>query len=536
MTSSDKSRVTSLYRRELVVALALGVFGFVVYSSLSLNAPLWRDEAITAWIIQLPAASDIVAALERDSGAPAIYFLLRAWSALFGLSDSALRLLPITVSSLGLASIYLVGRRMVGDWAAVLGTMWMVVNGSAADSAGQVRMYCLLPALGVLAVCAWGRFILAGRFWPGLAGALACLGLLYSHNIGVVMFAALQIGFLIVWLPQWVRLGLDRGVLMRWVGLQVLVVVGYLPWLPVLMAQVDNDVIPWAAPPTVFSAFLVMLAYLWSVYPFFYLGLAAILLVVPTTLLVLAVPVLSSSPTMRPTRMLLALSLVGFVLAYVASFRGSAFEYRYVSPFLAPLSLAVCGILVELGGRYKVLIAVPVVMLAMQASELAANWGRLSVPSNARFVVQRLQSLAATGDVIVVPWQPSAPLVSHYLPADFGEQLMFPELSRIEVINWSRARGLLADEQASLDFIAALMDRLDAGRTIWVVARREAAGGKVGESNPHLELEDDRERAIIKALENGSGSTARWVDFPEAFRMEYMLLRFSSDASEDDPR
>lgn len=149
---------------------------------------LWVDEAYTAWLARQPLGS-MLAALRLDD-APALFYLgQRAVVRLLGDSEAALRLLP---AACGLGTVALAwgfcrrhAPRAALFSAAALGFSTLLVFYSR-----QARAYSLVHLLGTALL--WAAISLRRRPSPrhAAAFAVAALGILYSHNLGVLLVAS----------------------------------------------------------------------------------------------------------------------------------------------------------------------------------------------------------------------------------------------------------------------------------------------------------------------------------------------------------
>ncbi len=199
---------------------------------------LWIDEAYCA-VLARRSPADIHAALQLDSSPPLFYDLLHGWRALFGESEAALRAMSLALSCVVICLLlFRAGRflsscpqrgRRAATWAAAL---W-AVSPSALGYAHEVRNYALLATTGLGLTLAVLRYLERGeRRWlvpVVLIGSAAA----YTHNVAWVLMGALGVAAIVRTrsLARLVPLALAFAV----------VVAGYVPWLAVLMRQMDDS-------------------------------------------------------------------------------------------------------------------------------------------------------------------------------------------------------------------------------------------------------------------------------------------------------
>ena len=165
-----------------------------------------------------------------DEVCPPLYaVLLNGWMRAFGDSDIAIRLLSCLTSLAGVASVYLVGRSLIGPQAAIYASLLMAISPFDIAYAQEARMYSLCELTAVLS---FGSLIMLCRF-PSrhfilllVTYVVATWAMINSHY--TTLFIALSGGF---WgLLQILRtrsLKLFLALSAAWLSIAVL----WLPWL-----------------------------------------------------------------------------------------------------------------------------------------------------------------------------------------------------------------------------------------------------------------------------------------------------------------
>ncbi|HLZ30992.1 MAG TPA: glycosyltransferase family 39 protein [Chloroflexota bacterium] len=187
---------------------------------------LWYDEGISAF--QLTRSfPDIVGAAALDTHPPLYYETLKAWADVFGSSELGLRSLSAVCGLLAVVLTWLIGRRLFGPLVASVAALLLAVAPLAVYYSQEVRMYAQVTALGLLAVYAYTR----RNDW---LYAVAGIATLYSQYLGVALLLALNLHALVWWRTR------TRREWLTWLAANVVVAVGFLPWLPTFLAQQNH--------------------------------------------------------------------------------------------------------------------------------------------------------------------------------------------------------------------------------------------------------------------------------------------------------
>jgi hypothetical protein len=130
-----------------LAALGAICFGIVMRLSARPGAPLWLDEAATGAIVSQTDFSSFIREAYWEVSSPLYFLLLKPWTAVFGLSDGALRFPSVIFSAAAPIAIALV--RLPGIsrtdrlvWAALI-ALWIPGAGFAQDARCYALVLCL---------------------------------------------------------------------------------------------------------------------------------------------------------------------------------------------------------------------------------------------------------------------------------------------------------------------------------------------------------------------------------------------------------
>jgi len=203
--------------------------------------PLWLDEAVTHWTVQVGPLAILAGA--RTDGTPPLHFLL-VWivTRLFGDGEHALRLVSLVAAVAMVPAGYVVGRRRIGERGGVLAAAAIGASPLVHYYAVEARNYALLQLLVLLTLGSTSRALENPRRWEAWGVLSAVLALaLYAHNWSVFLLPAPVVAALIG------KGGPRPSVAARACAAAGLALVIYLPWLPQALESASQGVGDWIA-------------------------------------------------------------------------------------------------------------------------------------------------------------------------------------------------------------------------------------------------------------------------------------------------
>ena len=261
---ADERRTRTLYWLALLAILLAAAF--LRFYRLDASS-LWSDEGNT-WAMLGRTYSEIAHAAAADIHPPGYYWLLKLWSGIFGASAWAMRSFSAAAGVLLVLVVERIGRllaaeRAIKRWLPLLAAFIAAVNPLLVYYSQEARMYMLLALAG--AGLFWA--MLAGRLWafqgdgpPGRQSSrkggfqegwvayvgyvfFAALGLWTHYSFAIVLAAAN-----LAWVVRWaaLRFGPARSPLAAWralafwIGINLVALLVFLPWLPTAVARIAN--------------------------------------------------------------------------------------------------------------------------------------------------------------------------------------------------------------------------------------------------------------------------------------------------------
>ncbi|MBK8026087.1 MAG: glycosyltransferase family 39 protein [Chloroflexi bacterium] len=343
-----KLRLTTSRTLLLVVFITLLGTAFRLYR---LNAvPLRGDEAFTVlhWMRE-PLSQTFANIVTVDPQGPVNYVLYRAYALVIGSQEQVVRFLPALLSVIGIPLLFALGHRLSGRRVGLLAALLWAVHPFAIWHAQDARSYAVWSVASPLALWLGLRALSHGRRLDWVLYVAAAVLSLYVYYLEVFPLAALSLWVVCLYCLGCTRRGVragnsswrwlvDRPMVVRWIGAQVVVGLLVAPWY--LQERLLSGG-GYAGTSTGFSFERLWLEFL----PMLYFG-EAIPFEVLAPILALGVLLLTSlillmSVRWRETALLLFLVVVPVVGLSFLSLRLSVFAPRYVLSVSVALVLLV---------------------------------------------------------------------------------------------------------------------------------------------------------------------------------------------------
>ncbi len=218
---------------------------------------LWVDELYS--IIPTNPANSFAFIYENCRDQPPLYyFLLNAWFKLIAYSDYWGRFFSAVLGVFGVGAMYLLGSEIKDRATGYVSAFITALNFFHIQYSQEVRFYSLLFLLTVLSYLYFIRSVRKPALVNFGVYTITSIGLSYTHYFGPVVLIAQAITFLVIIMlgkrdPKFILYGFLSGVLM---------LVAYIPWLPIITSDMNITEF-WALKPS---------PLFWGLYYYMYLG------------------------------------------------------------------------------------------------------------------------------------------------------------------------------------------------------------------------------------------------------------------------
>ncbi len=203
---------------------------------------LWHDEGISLRLAER-SLPDLVDATSRDIHPPGYYLTLKSWIAFAGTTEFGLRSLSAFWGILAAAATFALGRRLFDLPAATVAAILVAANPFAVYYGQETRMYAQLGAFSMLGLWLLVTMLAEAERKPDYrrlfprAGSLAVVNVLglYTHYTYPFTLAVQSIYFGWWWIKH-----RDSTTGLTYVGLNVVTLVLFAPWLPTAYDQITT--------------------------------------------------------------------------------------------------------------------------------------------------------------------------------------------------------------------------------------------------------------------------------------------------------
>ncbi len=233
---------TGVRRPLIALAFLLLLAAFLRFYALD-HSSLWSDEG-NSWAMTGRAWGEIAPAAAADIHPPGYYWLLKAWTLLFGDSAGALRALSALAGVGVVALVYLIARQLAGDdgrwrWFPLAAAAVAALNPLQIYYGQEARMYMLLALAGCGLMAATlalleRRTEVRPPLAPAAGYVVAAAAGLWLHYSFPILLAAAGLGYLWIWWRtdrRWPALG--------WFALlNLLALALFALWLPTALASI----------------------------------------------------------------------------------------------------------------------------------------------------------------------------------------------------------------------------------------------------------------------------------------------------------
>jgi 4-amino-4-deoxy-L-arabinose transferase-like glycosyltransferase len=203
----------------LLILLAAAILRFSLLDSKS----LWYDEAYTV--------DDALSSQEHiwrtepnriDSHPPLYYSGMHYWVRVVGTSETAARLPSVLISTVGIAVIFLLARRLFGIQVALLSAALLAVSPLDHWYAQEARMYIFMAVILLLAA-----YLLTWQSWWSILplGIVLTAGLYTDYTM-----LLLWIGLSAVWFIWWWEQGQPTEAFIIWFTSAAIALILFVPW------------------------------------------------------------------------------------------------------------------------------------------------------------------------------------------------------------------------------------------------------------------------------------------------------------------
>lgn len=228
----------------VVISIVIGIF--LRFQHLTLGS-LWLDELHTMNEANpQKSMKEVIDQVKAFEAIPPFYFLsIHIWFKLFDFNDFYARLFSAVAGCMGIGVIYLCGLKMYNRRVALFAAALTALNYFHISYSQDARPYALLFFLSALSCYFFVRVLQNINFKNSLFYDFSGLLLIYTHYFGVLLLIA---QYLLIFSFVLFDRKERKNLLIHFGLAALLIVLGYLPWMPAMFNSLGNASF-WAPVP-----------------------------------------------------------------------------------------------------------------------------------------------------------------------------------------------------------------------------------------------------------------------------------------------
>lgn len=219
----------------LIALLGCAIFASFLSLAIGLRQSVWFDEAYSILLAE-HSWTEIVRLTAADVHPPVYYWLLKAWMAIFGSGELALRSMSALFLGLSVGSAGLLLRRLFGAKTALLALPFVVLAPFLLRYGFEIRMYALVSFIGIASthiLVAAVEEKMQRRRWH----LFAIYALLVALGVYTLYFMALLWIAHLAWLAWLSYKDKRREIFVTGVVSYMASFLLFLPWLPIFLSK-----------------------------------------------------------------------------------------------------------------------------------------------------------------------------------------------------------------------------------------------------------------------------------------------------------
>ena len=221
-------------KRNIVLLLVILALAFLLRAYGLSDESLWYDEGLSishARLNVLGISDDLA---RKDTHPPLYCIILHYWMMPFGDSECSVRFLSVIFGTLAVLAIYKIAGLLFDRRTALISSLFMAISSFHIFFSQEARMYSLMSLLALFSMYFFLKLSDEKHVIYSIGYVIVTASLIYTHYAGFLLIFIQNI--YTITLPICSKKG-PRPNYKKWFGLQLMLVLLYLPWLAALVIQ-----------------------------------------------------------------------------------------------------------------------------------------------------------------------------------------------------------------------------------------------------------------------------------------------------------
>lgn len=220
------------------ILVFMAIVGMAISLVIGMQQSVWFDEGYSIMLAQRPVG-ELISLTAVDAHPPLYYLLLKAWMAVFGTSELALRISSVLCGGLAIVGAGFLIKELFSKRVALMALPFLVFAPFLLRYDYEIRMYAFVTLIGVTSTWVLVRAWQTKRVkWWILYGALVAAGM-YTLYMSAVFWLA-HIAWLLFMTRQQKERITRQPFWLAYAGAAIV----FLPWAPTVLSQLKSSALP----------------------------------------------------------------------------------------------------------------------------------------------------------------------------------------------------------------------------------------------------------------------------------------------------
>ncbi|MCP4609859.1 MAG: hypothetical protein GY845_14215 [Planctomycetes bacterium] len=454
--------------------LAITILGLVL-RLMKIDSSFWYDEGFTGYLTRLSLGDALHSLTKEDIQSPLYYLIVWFWAKIFP-TDWGMHLFSVLTGVISIPVLFSLSSKLFNRQIGLLASLFLALSPYHLIFSNDARPYSLYVFLSIVALWFVVKALESKKHcnWWWLCYSFTAALMLYTHHVGSITFIGMiAFHFCLIW-------PMDRRHFIQWIGFNILPVMLFLPWIPVVLPQLkmSKDLLVWI--PQINPRFFIktMIRYIYYI-PYDRPSLIVISLWIMPHLLLLGLAMLITESVSKK-RIIAVTSFAAFPIAVItvySYFVRPIFATRYLSPVVVALMIlpAIPVVLLK-KTRWHGVICLITALALMLSFASCLNFLKLPRTVNWRGAAHEIKQNTQDDDVILVFPPGAINVFNFYFQDNTGTKVL--------TLN------------TSVDLDSLSFEFLKGFRRLWII--RNKALGKKGASNQVVNWFDQKYNIIMR--------------------------------------
>ena len=259
-SNTEETSLSSTMQRIFPI-LAITAFGLIL-RLVKVDSSFWYDEGFTGYLTRHSFGDVLNFTTKEDIQSPLYYLIVWFWAQIFP-TDWGIRLFSVMIGIISIPLLFSLTSKLFNRQVGLLASVFLALSPFHLNYSIEARPYSLYILLSIAALWFVVKALESNKHWNRwwLCYSFTATLMLYTHHIGAIAFMGMVVfHFCLIW-------PINRIRFYQWIGFNILPVILFLPWIPVVLPQMkmSEDLLVWIPKINPTSFLKMMLRYIYYI-------------------------------------------------------------------------------------------------------------------------------------------------------------------------------------------------------------------------------------------------------------------------------